>query len=96
MNETRTALSLGLVLAIGLSAAGLALAQTGRGYDMTWWTADGGGGISEGEGYTLTSTVGQPDAGGTVSGADYDLTTGFWPSTTADYRTYLPVVLCNR
>jgi hypothetical protein len=42
----------------------LALAQTRVDYDLSWWTADGGGAtLSTGEGYRLSGTAGQPDAG---------------------------------
>ena len=35
-----------------------------NGYDLSWWTVDGGGGtFSTGGAYTLGGTIGQPDAG---------------------------------
>ena len=53
-------------------------AQTGRPYQLTWSTIDGGGGRSSGGPYTLTGTIGQPDAAWS-SGGDYELLGGFWP-----------------
>jgi hypothetical protein len=42
---------------------GLAQAQTGSGYDLSWHTVDGGGTSSvTGGAYTLGGTIGQPDA----------------------------------
>ena len=38
---------------------------------------DGGGGTSTGGGYTVTGTIGQPDAG-TMGGGTFSLNGGFW------------------
>jgi hypothetical protein len=46
-------------------------------YSIDWSTIDGGGGRSTGGTYSLTGTIGQPDAG-TMSGGRYSLTGGFW------------------
>ena len=46
-------------------------------YLVDWSTIDGGGGTSAGGDYTLTGTIGQPDAG-TMSGGSFTLTGGFW------------------
>jgi hypothetical protein len=54
------------------------LGQTGGSYDLTWNTIDGGGRTSSGGPYTVTGTIGQPDAG-TMSGGRYELFGGFWP-----------------
>jgi hypothetical protein len=47
-------------------------------YAIDWYTIDGGGGTSSGGNYTLSGTIGQPDAG-TLSGGSYTLEGGFWP-----------------
>ncbi|WP_423224603.1 hypothetical protein [Candidatus Amarolinea aalborgensis] len=52
-----------------------ALAQTGGPYSLTWSNV-GAAGSSSGGAYTLTSSVGQPDAG-TLSGGSYTLSGGF-------------------
>ena len=85
-----------LLLAALLSlVASVALAQTGGGYDLTWSTIDGGGYTwSEGGGYSLGGTAGQPDAG-VLSGGGYTLAGGFWCGGAAQYRVYLPLVLRN-
>lgn len=46
-------------------------------FDLTWNTIDGGGGTSEAGAYSLSGTVGQPDAG-TMGGGSYTLSAGFW------------------
>ena len=79
----------GLVLVL----SALALAQDG--YDLSWWTADGGGyTFSTGPGYSLGGTIGQPDAG-VLTGPGYTLSAGFWPGGAAAYRVHLPLVLRN-
>jgi hypothetical protein len=48
-------------------------------YSIPWSTIDGGGVInSSGGTYTLSGTIGQPDAGATMTGGSYSLTGGFW------------------
>jgi len=84
-----------LLLALLVLLPAVALAQTGGGYDLTWSTIDGGGyTFSEGGGYSLGGTVGQPDAG-VLSGGGYTLAGGFWPGGAARYGIYLPLVLRN-
>ncbi|MDH4238509.1 MAG: hypothetical protein OEW48_02995 [Phycisphaerae bacterium] len=47
-------------------------------YGLSWYTIDGGGGQSSGGPYTLTGTIGQPDAAYSAGG-NYELLGGFWP-----------------
>ena len=82
---------LGLALCLLLLPAGAAAAQGG--YDLTWWTVDGGGGmVSAGPGYSLGGTIGQPDAGA-MSGPGYTLAGGFWQQRAGLYRFYLPLAV---
>jgi hypothetical protein len=70
-------------------------AQAGGGYDLTWSSIDGGGAMfSTGGSYSLGGSIGQPDAG-TLSGGGYTLNGGFWVSSAAPYRCYLPIVMSN-
>lgn len=66
-----------LALLFGLSASGLA--QT---YAINWSTIDGGGGTSTGGVYSVSGTIGQPDAGGPMTNGVYSVTGGFWPLPT--------------
>jgi hypothetical protein len=85
-----------LALAVLLPAAALAQERIpGVVYDLSWWTVDGGGGTSENGGYVLEGTIGQPDAGPTLSEGDFTLIGGFWPAGSVDYAVYLPLVLRN-
>jgi hypothetical protein len=68
------------------------LAQA-QNYALTWWTVDGGGGTSSGDGYTLSGTIGQPDAG-ILSGGNYILSGGFWGNGSQHF-IHLPLILRN-
>ena len=83
-----------LTLAALLFLAGSVLAQSSAGYDLSWWTVDGGGGTASGGSYTLVGTIGQPDAG-ILAGGDYTLGGGFWGGggAAAGYKVYLPMIL---
>ncbi len=92
----RWRLFLPLVALLVLLLSGIALAQTGDGYDLSWSTVDGGGyTFSTGAGYTLGCTIGQPDAG-EMSGGGHTLQGGFWGSI-VEYvqRVLLPLILKN-
>jgi hypothetical protein len=84
---------LAAVLMIGLFVSVIAMASTAQGYAISWWTVDGGGAtVSTGGGYSLGSTIGQPDAEVLVGGS-YTLAGGFWSGTGTPYRLYLPLVV---
>ena len=57
-----------------LMGANVTCAQT---YSIDWFTIDGGGGTSTGGVYSVSGTVGQPDAG-KMSGGAFTLEGGFW------------------
>jgi hypothetical protein len=61
--------------AVVLMTAGTPLQA--QNYSIDWFTIDGGGGTSSGGAYSVTGTIGQPDAGH-MSGGQYTLTGGFW------------------
>ncbi len=85
-------ISLLLIVTVVLTLATLTSAAPDA-LSLTWWTAGGGGGRSSGEAYTLNGTLGQPEAGPTMSGGDYTLSGGFWggvPSTMPNI--YLPFI----
>lgn len=85
------ALAVALLLILA-ATAGLSGAQTNGAYDLSWWTADGGGGVSAGSHYTLQGTAGQADAGA-LSGDAYTLTGGFWGGVSEQENAlYLPAI----
>jgi hypothetical protein len=72
----RTNFSCRAWLSFHLLTSALCLRGWGQ-YAIDWFTVDGGGGTSTGGVYTVSGTVGQPDAG-TMNGGGYTLAGGFW------------------
>jgi hypothetical protein len=64
-----------LFLVLGLLTPVLALGQR---YSIDWYKVSGGGGTSSGGAYSVTATIGQPDASSAMTGGNYSLTGGFW------------------
>jgi hypothetical protein len=60
-----------------LLALALPLGARAQSYSIDWWSIDGGGGTSTGGVYSVSGTIGQPDAGH-MSGGSYTLDGGFW------------------
>ena len=54
------------------------LSATAQTYSIDWSKVSSGGGTSTGGVYAVTGTIGQHDAGTTMSGGNYSLTGGFW------------------
>lgn len=71
--------ALQLLATVALLTAASSQAQV---YSIDWYSIDGGGGTSSGGNFTLTGTIGQPDAG-TLSGGNYTLNGGFMSIVTA-------------
>ena len=79
----------GLVFWIAFLIMSVASTANGK-YDLSWYTIDGGGGRSTGGLYTLTGTIGQPDAAYSAGG-NYELLGGFWPGSPlcfVDFESY--------
>jgi hypothetical protein len=66
--------SLKAAIAVLLVWTSGAMAQN---YSIDWYTIDSGGGTSTGGVYTVSGTIGQPDAG-KLTGGNYTLEGGFW------------------
>jgi hypothetical protein len=60
----------------------LTLAAHAQSYSINWYKIAGGGGASAGTNgsnvYSISGTIGQQDASGSMSGGNYSLTGGFW------------------
>jgi hypothetical protein len=66
-------------LAIGLVAVlGMALSASAQSYSINWYKIAGGGGTSSNGQYSVSGTIGQPDASGAMTGGQYSVTGGFW------------------
>ncbi len=66
---------LAILLAGLLLSAVCAQAQP---FSIDWFSIDGGSGTSTGGVYSVSGTIGQPDAGEPMTGGNYLLTGGFW------------------
>lgn len=71
---------LGTAILAGLLSSALSLAgPSGGDFEITKGTIDGGGGTSAGGEFSLTGTIGQPDANAQSSGGgEFLLAGGFW------------------
>src|SRR6266576_1138164 len=69
-----------------------ARAQT---FAIDWFTVDGGGGTSTGGVFSLSGTVGQPDAGH-MSGGNYAIDGGFWGIIAAIQAPGAPLLTITR
>jgi len=68
-----------LVRLLFLSLACPALAAAAESLSIDWYTVDGGGGSTSAGEFTLSGTVGQPDAGTlTAAGGGFTLFGGYW------------------
>src|SRR3954451_21861298 len=63
-----------LYLILFIASVSFVFAQS---YSIDWFTIDGGGGNSTGGVYSVSGTIGQPDAGH-MSGGNFTLDGGFW------------------
>lgn len=82
-----------LIVLFAAGLLGVVLAATG--YDLSWWSADGGGGHSAGGGFTLEGSAGQPDAG-TLAGGAFVLRGGILEGgavASGGARVFVPVLV---
>ena len=99
MHRRKLAILLAVVLALAVVSVALAAGQAFA-PSITWWTVDGGGGLSAAGAYSLTGTIGQPDAGpvsgAAMTGGAYSLTGGYWGPASAGQAAgpaiYLPIL----
>ena len=74
----KTFLKLG-VLALLLSTINYGLSTShAQSYTVDWYKIAGGGGTSTGGVYSVSGTIGQPDASGAMTGGNYSVTGGYW------------------
>jgi hypothetical protein len=64
---------------LAIVCAGLfAMNAVAQNYSIDWYKIAGGGGTSTGGVYSVSGTIGQPDASSAMTGGNYSLTGGFW------------------
>jgi hypothetical protein len=69
-----------------------------QGYEINWWSVDGGAGTSTGDGFSVSGIIGQPDAGPAMSSDTYTVTGGYWhagldPVIHGDQLVFLPLLM---
>jgi hypothetical protein len=65
-------------LFIGLAVLGTTLSASAQSYSINWHKIAGGGGTSSNGQYSVSGTIGQPDASGAMTGGQYSVTGGYW------------------
>ena len=82
-----------MLLLSGLLVPSLGFAQS---YSIGWHKVAGGGGTSVGTNganvYSISGTIGQPDAGGAMTGGNYSVTGGSWSFITTVQTVNSPVL----
>jgi len=73
--------------------ASLSFAAFAQNYSIDKFAIAGGGGTSTGAVYSVTGTIGQPDASGPLSGGTYTLVGGFWALPSAVQTPGAPTLL---
>ena len=82
-----------LLFTTGLVLATRALAQS---YSIDWFTIDGGGGTSTSGVFSVSGTIGQPDASGALTNGQYSVTGGFWGIIAAIQTPGAPILTITR
>jgi hypothetical protein len=76
--QSKISLSFALLFCFFILHSAFILRVQGQSYSINWYKIAGGGGTSTGGVFTVTGTIGQPDASGAMTGPGYSLTGGFW------------------
>ena len=85
------------VMLLVMLLLGVVAARATNGFYLGWWTVDGGGSTStSGDGrFSLSGTIGQPDASLQLQEAPFSLGGGYWYGAGVagfPYEVHLPVV----
>ena len=69
-----------MVAVLGLVLLPLTLCHgaLGQSYSADWYKVAGGGGTSTNGNFSVSGTIGQPDASGALSGGNFSVTGGYW------------------
>lgn len=80
-----------LVWLVGLFGS-MQLSAVAQQYSIDWHTIAGGGGTGTGGVYSVTGTIGQPDAGAVMTNGQFAVQGGFWALPTAVQVAGAPVL----
>jgi hypothetical protein len=86
-------LNLKIVTFIALLLAGSRSTLRAQSYSIDWYKIAGGGGTSTGGVYSVSGTIGQPDASGAMNGGNYSVTGGFWSLIQVVQTTGAPTLI---
>jgi len=78
-----------------LTALALPAFASAQQFSIDWHTIDGGGGTSTGGLYSISGSIGQPDAG-MMNGGGYSLAGGFWGIIEAIQMPGAPLLTIRR
>jgi hypothetical protein len=73
-----------------LFAMVISMGVQAQSYSISWYKVAGGGDTSSNGQYSVSSTIGQPDASGAQTGGAYSVTGGFWSLMSAVQTPGLP------
>ena len=62
----------------GLACWAAAAPLQAASFSIDWFRLSAGGGVSTNHQFAITGSIGQPEAGGVMSGGSFALTSGFW------------------
>ena len=83
-----------------LCLAGLLLcfaaSTSAQSYAINWYKVAGGGGTSSGGTFSVSGTIGQPDASATMTGGSFAITGGFWTIIGVFQTTGAPYLTITR
>jgi hypothetical protein len=65
-------------------------------YSIDWFKVAGGGSTSTGGVFSVSGTIGQPDAGGALIGGNYLVTGGFWSLISVVQTRGFPLLTITR
>ena len=90
--------SVGFALLLGGLLLPSAFSQRvwGQSYSIDWYKIAGGGGTSTGATYSVSGTIGQPDAGVALTGGNFSIIGGFWGLISVVQTPGLPNLLITR
>jgi hypothetical protein len=84
------------ILILCLLTSAFCLQAWAQDYSIDWFKIAGGGGTSTNGQYSITGTIGQHDAGATMSGGNYALTGGFWSLIAVVQTAGMPALSITR
>jgi hypothetical protein len=85
----------GVLVAVCFILLHSSLSLRAQSFSIDWFTIDGGSGTSTGGVYSVSGTIGQPDAGA-MSGGNFSIDGGFWGIIAAVQTPGAPLLTITR